>query len=661
MSAGEEAGDPISAHVWRISAVVIVGSIMSILDTTIVNVALATLSHELHSTIDQIQWVVTGYLLALAAVIPVTGWAARRFGAKQVYLVSLVLFTTGSALCGLATSTTELIVFRVLQGVGGGMILPIGQLMMAEAAGPKRMGRVMSVVAVPAMLAPILGPTIGGLIIQNASWRWIFYVNVPIGAIAVFAALRYLPWIKPDQVEKLDTRGLLLMATGLTLLTYGLAEIGATGGFTSLKVIIPCIVGPVLVAAFVLHALRVPKPLLDMRLYRKATFSSASFAMFCLGAALFGGMILLPLYWQDVRLESVVDTGLLTAPQGLGAALAMPIAGKLTDRWGGGGPRAVRRDPLHGRDDSIRPDLRPLVDPRVVRGDVRARDRDRLWLPARDGGGIRGARTVRALKCDPAAERDPARGRLDRHGHPRGRAPARPRRRPRPQRSRRRLRHGVLGGGRADGGSDHSVHHPDARRARRAASQGSDCGAIGRDDGGGDRGVTAAAREALSALGDVVGEREHGDATEEVARSFKRALAALRRMRGRETHCPGELTDAQYSLLFCLRDQSQLSVRDLAEAADLSPASVTEMLEGLAAAGFVERHRSERDRRVVLTSLTDSGRGLVERRRARFEPLLRAALEPFAEDELVVAAAVLDRLRGMFEQVDDERRIGTEG
>ena len=136
----EAAGDPISAHVWRISAVVMVGSIMSILDTTIVNVALATLSHELHSTIDQIQWVVTGYMLALAAVIPVTGWAARRFGAKQVYLVSLVLFTAGSALCGLATSTTELIVFRVLQGVGGGMILPIGQLMMAEAAGPEADG-----------------------------------------------------------------------------------------------------------------------------------------------------------------------------------------------------------------------------------------------------------------------------------------------------------------------------------------------------------------------------------------------------------------------------------------------------------------------------------------------------------------------------------------
>jgi EmrB/QacA subfamily drug resistance transporter len=328
---------PISAHVWRVSAVVMIGSIMSILDTTIVNVALATLARELHATIDQIQWVVTGYILALAAVIPITGWAANRFGAKQVYLTSLVLFTAGSALCGLATSTTELVLFRVLQGVGGGMILPIGQLMMAEEAGPERMGRVMSVVAVPAMLAPILGPTIGGLIIQNASWRWIFYVNVPIGVIAVITALRVLPWIPAKKTDKLDSLGLFQMATGLALLTYGLAEIGETGSFTAVKVVVPCLVGIALVAWFAFHALHIPKPLLNLRLYRRPTFSSASFAMFCLGAALFGGMILLPLYWQDVRLESVVHTGLLTAPQGLGAAIAMPIAGKLTDRWGGGG------------------------------------------------------------------------------------------------------------------------------------------------------------------------------------------------------------------------------------------------------------------------------------------------------------------------------------
>jgi EmrB/QacA subfamily drug resistance transporter len=330
------ASDRIDAYVWRISAVVIVGSIMSILDTTIVNVALDTLGRELHSTISNIQWVVTGYMLALAAVIPVTGWAARRFGAKAVYVLSLVLFVAGSALCGLATSATELIVFRVLQGIGGGMILPVGQLMMAEAAGPRRMGRVMSIVAVPAMLAPILGPTLGGLILDNTTWRWIFYVNLPIGLIAVVAAVRVLPTVARQRTENLDFVGLALMATGLPLVTYGLAEIGSTGGFTSVKVIVPILLGLVLVGAFVLHALRVPRPLLNVRLYRKPTFSSASVAMFCVGAALFGGMILLPLYWQTVRHEDVVVTGLLTAPQGLGAALVMPLAGKLTDRFGGG-------------------------------------------------------------------------------------------------------------------------------------------------------------------------------------------------------------------------------------------------------------------------------------------------------------------------------------
>ena len=330
------APDRIDAYVWRISAVVILGSIMSILDTTIVNVALATLSRDLHSTISQVQWVVTGYMLSLAAVIPVSGWASRRFGAKSVWLVSLVLFVVGSALCGFATSIDELIFFRVLQGLGGGAILPVGQLMMAEAAGPSRMGRVMSIVAVPAMLAPVLGPTLGGVIIENASWHWIFFVNVPIGFAAVIASLRILPRVKPQAAGTLDALGLALMATGLVLLTYGLAEIGSTGSFTSVKVLVPCVVGVALVGLFARHALRVRQPLLDLRLYRRTTFASASFAMFCLGAALFGGLILLPLYWQDIRHESVIHTGLLTGPQGLGMALVMPIAGKLSDRHGGG-------------------------------------------------------------------------------------------------------------------------------------------------------------------------------------------------------------------------------------------------------------------------------------------------------------------------------------
>ena len=328
--------DGIEKHVWQIAFVVVLGSIMSILDTTIVNVALETLGRELHSSLGAIQWVITGYMLSLAAVIPVTGWAARRFGPKPIYLLSLVLFTAGSALCGFATSTTQLIVFRVIQGVGGGMILPIGQLMMATAAGPKRMGRVMSVVAVPAMLAPILGPTLGGLIVDNASWRWIFFVNLPVGAIAFALALRLLPHGDREPVEPLDVRGLLLLATGVPLLTYGLAEIGATGSVTTLRALLPLLGGIALIAAFALHALRARRPLLDLRLYRRTTFASASLAMFALGAALFGGMVLLPLYWQQIRGESVLQTGLLTAPMGLGMALVMPFVGRLTDRVGGG-------------------------------------------------------------------------------------------------------------------------------------------------------------------------------------------------------------------------------------------------------------------------------------------------------------------------------------
>jgi EmrB/QacA subfamily drug resistance transporter len=207
---------------------------------------------------------------------------------------------------------------------------------MATAAGPKRMGRVMSIVAVPAMLGPILGPTLGGLIVDNASWRWIFYVNLPIGLIAFLVSLRTLPRVERAPTHRLDVRGLLLMATGLPLFTYGLAEIGTTGSFTATSVLVPGLAGVALVGVFVLHALRVPRPLLDLRLYRRATFASASVTMFCLGAALFGSMILMPLYWQQIRFESVLDTGLLTAPMGLGMALVMPFAGRLADRVGGG-------------------------------------------------------------------------------------------------------------------------------------------------------------------------------------------------------------------------------------------------------------------------------------------------------------------------------------
>jgi EmrB/QacA subfamily drug resistance transporter len=330
------ASDRIERHVWIVAGVVILGMIMSILDTTIVNVALDTLGRDLHSPISQIQWVVTGYLLSLAAVIPITGWAARRFGAKRVYLTSIVLFTLGSALCGLATSSTSLIVFRVLQGAGGGMIMPVGQMIMAEVAGPKRMGRVMGVVAMPAMLAPILGPVVGGVILQGLHWSWIFFVNVPIGVLAVALASRLLPHSDLGRPGRLDTVGLALLATSMPLIVYGLSEIGTTGSFTAPKVVWPILIGVGLTLVFLWHALRTERPLLDIRLYANRVFGAASLTTFGLGAALFGAMILVPLYYQQVRGESVIVTGLLVGPQGLGMLAMAPFNGRLTARFGGG-------------------------------------------------------------------------------------------------------------------------------------------------------------------------------------------------------------------------------------------------------------------------------------------------------------------------------------
>jgi EmrB/QacA subfamily drug resistance transporter len=339
-AAAGSAADPnkIPRHVWIISGVAMLGAVMSILDTTIVNVALATLGKDLHSNLASIQWVITAYMLALAAVIPVTGWASRRFGAKPLFLISLTLFTFGSLLCGLATSDTELILFRVLQGIGGGMIMPLAQIIMAETAGPQRMGRVMALVAVPMMLAPTLGPLIGGILIQTLSWHWIFFVNIVVGAFAIPLAFRLLPSPpkRGDRTETLDFLGLVLMSTGLVAITYGLAEAGTYATFNNPHVLVPVVLGVVLVAAFAFHALRTKYPLLDLRLYRRRHFSAASIVMFALGAAVFGAMILMPLYWQELRGYSVIETGLLTGPQGLGMAITMPLASRMTERYGGG-------------------------------------------------------------------------------------------------------------------------------------------------------------------------------------------------------------------------------------------------------------------------------------------------------------------------------------
>jgi EmrB/QacA subfamily drug resistance transporter len=329
--------EPLGREVWVVATVVVVGVIMSILDTTIVNVALQTLSRELDAPLDTIQWVATGYLLALATVIPLTGWMTERFGSKRIWMTSVALFGAGSALCGLAWSAESLIVFRVLQGFGGGLIMPTGMALLAQTAGPTRVGRVMSVVGVPMLLGPILGPVLGGLIVDSVSWRWIFYVNVPIAAAALVLASKLL---KADagraDAGRLDWVGLALLSPGLAGIVFGLSESESQGGFDAAVVWGPIAAGVLLVALFVRHAWVGARPLIDVRLFRVPAFSAAGATTFLVGAALFGAMIILPLYYQVARGESALTAGLLIAPQGLGAALAMPLAGRMTDRVGGG-------------------------------------------------------------------------------------------------------------------------------------------------------------------------------------------------------------------------------------------------------------------------------------------------------------------------------------
>jgi EmrB/QacA subfamily drug resistance transporter len=315
-------------------AVFLLGAIMTILDATIVNVALPTLGRDFRTSITTIQWVPTIYLLAFASVIPLTGWASERFGAKRVWLASLAVFMLGSLLAGLSWSVGALIAFRVLQGLGGGMIIPLGQTILAQAAGPQRMGRVMSIVGVPLLLAPIFGPVIGGAIVGAASWRWIFFVNLPVGAAALLLAIKLLPSVPARRHERLDARGAALLSGGVALFLYGLAEVGSHGTILEPLPLIALAAGLALVAGFCLHALRAANPLIDIRLFAGRGFATAAATNFVLGVALFGVALLLPLYFQIVRGRTPLETGLLLIPQGLGAALAMPVAGALTDRIG---------------------------------------------------------------------------------------------------------------------------------------------------------------------------------------------------------------------------------------------------------------------------------------------------------------------------------------
>jgi EmrB/QacA subfamily drug resistance transporter len=318
-----------------ISVVLLLGAITTILDTTIVNVALDHLHTVFHASVADTQWVASGYLLGLAGVIPLTGWASERFGSRTVWMFAVAAFLVGSVLCGFAWDLPSLISFRVLQGIGGGMVLPVTMSMLTQAAGPSRIGRAMVAIMIPAQLAPIFGPVIGGALIDSVGWNWLFFVNVPICIAALVLGALFLPKAARDRRHSLDIAGFVLMTPGLIALAYGISEAGGRNGFAAITAWLPMAIGVILIGIFTVYALRTRRvPLIDVRLFRRRSFGLSSVIVFVGGFSSFAVMFLLPLFYQAARGNSAFTTGLLLIPQGIGTIAFALLNGRLSKRIG---------------------------------------------------------------------------------------------------------------------------------------------------------------------------------------------------------------------------------------------------------------------------------------------------------------------------------------
>jgi EmrB/QacA subfamily drug resistance transporter len=328
-AAGVDRADRLAPGVWKVVCVAAIGSFMAQLDATVVNVSLASLAADLNVSLSTIQWVTSGYLLALALMLPLNGWLVDRIGAKALYLWCFAAFTLSSALCAMAWSANSLIVFRILQGMSGGLLAPMAQMMIARAAG-KQMAQVVSVAALPVLLAPLLGPVVAGAILQFASWRWLFLINLPVGVLALALAAAFLPNDRDETRPRgLDLAGLALLSPGLVLFLYGSDHLGAPIGVAALAASI------IMFALFIRTArAKGDSALIDLRLLKSKAFSTSIAAMFMVNGIAFAGQMLIPIYLVRACGLSPSQTGWLLAPLGLGMMCTYPFMGYLTKRFG---------------------------------------------------------------------------------------------------------------------------------------------------------------------------------------------------------------------------------------------------------------------------------------------------------------------------------------
>jgi EmrB/QacA subfamily drug resistance transporter len=327
--------DRIDPHVIKLGLILTVGALAVVFDTTIVSVALRILATEMDVSIATIQWVMTGYLLALGMAVPLSTWALERFGGRRTWVFSLALFLVASIGSALAWDAMSLICWRVVQGIGGGLLMPaMGTLMMQAAAG-KALGRTVSIAMLPLTAGPILGPFLGGVILTHVSWRFMFWINVPLCAIGLVLAMVFLSKDAPTRTRpSFDAVGLLLLAPAIAGLLLGLTNAGRMGGFEHGVVLVPALVGASLVAAFCLHSLRRDQPLVDVRLLRHRPLASASAVLFFNAIAIYGPLLLIPIYFLEGRGATAMSAGLILMPEALGTALGLSVAGWLTDKIG---------------------------------------------------------------------------------------------------------------------------------------------------------------------------------------------------------------------------------------------------------------------------------------------------------------------------------------
>lgn len=321
--------EKLPAQVWKVASVAVLGSLLAQIDSTVVNVSLSSLANDLHCTLATIQWVTSGYLLALALVMPMNGWLVERFGTRKLYLWCFGSFTVASGLCGVAWSAQSLIGFRVLQGMAGGLLAPMAQLIMAQVAG-RQMARVLGYTAVPVLLGPILGPVAAGAILEHLSWRWLFLVNVPIGILALVLAALFLPRAaRRGGAPPFDLVGFLFLTPAMVFFLYGADHLGNRSGEALIAVAF------ILFALFLRHASRRgEKALLNLKLFRGGTFLTSARSQFLLNGISFATQMLLPLYLIRVCGRTPGEVGLLLIPLGVGMMAVFPALGRLTDRFG---------------------------------------------------------------------------------------------------------------------------------------------------------------------------------------------------------------------------------------------------------------------------------------------------------------------------------------